>query len=296
LNSMSSRCQQCRESLDVKYFELLSDASQHENHCVCVQCFGILQAGRGCVPYFECPSSGCTAKITGHKLFEKKVAELRNTVEIIAEDYLYTAGPPIYITPPSKDWDPCRYFAAQSKATQADTILITVVFPRTIEDTTSTMDQEEQKLRVFSISVPYKEPIDAYTQATKEKLVHFMKLLYHVIIFPDPTTNGSMQAVETMESITDLEDFALLDDSIFTESMLAFVTGVSKREFLPQGGQAHPYKKSSYFAFWLACEMIRRGPSGRYLNPGILQDAIQRHLSNVLKTPILESNTEASLA
>jgi hypothetical protein len=141
------------------------------------------------------------------------------------------------------------------------------------------MDQHQQELRVLSILVPYKEPIDAYTQATKEKLVHFMKLLYHVFIFPDPS-NGSLQPVE-MESVDDLEDFALLDESMFTETMVAFVTGLSKKDMLPEVDRSNPYKRSAYFAFWVACEMIRRG---RNTSPGILQDAIQRHLS-IWQTP-----------
>jgi hypothetical protein len=136
------------------------------------------------------------------------------------------------------------------------------------------MDQQQQQLRVLSISVPCKEPTDAYAQATKEKLVHFMKLLYHIFIFPDPSNGGPKTLV--MDSLADLEDFALLDNLIFTESMVAFVTGLSMRDVLPRGERSNPYKKSSYLAFWVACEMIRRG---RNASPGILQDALQRHLS-----------------
>jgi hypothetical protein len=158
---------------------------------------------------------------------------------------------------------------------QANTIMLSAVFSRMTEDATSTMDQHEQEARVLSISVPHKELTDACSQATKEKLVHFMKLLHHVFIFPDPT-NGGMPVVE-MDSTNNLEEFALLDDSVFTESVTGFVTGVSEGEFLPEGRDSNPCKKSSCCAFWVACEMIRRGQN---LSPGILQDAIQRHLSH----------------
>ena len=251
-------CASCGGSLHGDpFFELVHKGSDVGGHCVCVECFGVLQAKRGCTPSFSCPS--CDGKIIGHHCWKKTRLATRNRVVVSKEVQQH---PPVMIVLPTDyGMDPCRYFLEQPKDWQSKNLMLSIQW------------MDTGNVRTLVTPVPFEEPCDKYPDDVKGKLVHAMTLLYHVFFYP-ADADGNERRV--LQSIYDIEDFVVNDQSLLTQAIIGLATGLTIGKLLPNGAQSNTYQRSSYIAFWVAIEMMRRGKAER---PGILQDLMQHHLT-----------------
>ena len=115
-----------------------------------------------------------------------------------------------------------------------------------------------EKRNCLSVVVPYKVACEEYNSSTREKLIGLMRLLYQVFFFPSPTDGQQMTALSSM---VDLEEFVLTDQSLVTHAIIALGSGLAVEDLLPCGKHSNRYQRSSYMAFCVAVEMMRRGKS-----------------------------------
>ena len=197
---MNMNCVRCPASLDGRTprFELLhQDDDGSKEHCVCVECFGLLQAKRGCQPHFKCPLDSCLlGKVIGHCCWKRTTKTTRAT-EIISKTV--QRQPPVYITSPSVIEDPCRSFCLQEESFQKSHLLFSVQWY-----------DEPGCVRSLVVPVPFLENCESYEEATKAKLVDLMTLLYHVFFSPETEICGN----QLISSMDDVEAFILNDRSL----------------------------------------------------------------------------------
>ena len=263
---MTSCCRSCGEDdiadHKVPFFELLHNGASVEEdaaHLVCVECFGLLQASRGCRPSFDCPSDGCNRMIVGHCCW-KKTKKITRRTTVISQTVERQA--PVYITEPSKLEDPVRHFMQQPSAFQLKHILLSCQYVDSIGD-----------IKSLITLVDVTEPCGSYTDVVQDQLVAFMVMLNQVFFVPISTEGNDRLVLETPN---DIENFVLNDRSLLTRAVIAFASGNTIDELLPKGLASNPYHKSNFLAFWVAIEMMRRGTR---IRPGVLQDFIQHHLT-----------------
>ena len=113
----------------------------------------------------------------------------------------YESGIPTYIAPPSFHLDPCCYFLNQSEEVRANHMIIDVAAS---EESTITDSGENKNVRILSVMVPNKEPIDSYSDDLKKILEDIIKLLHHVFVSPNP--NKGRPKSMSLESLKDLEN------------------------------------------------------------------------------------------
>jgi hypothetical protein len=82
------------------------------------------------------------------------------------------------------------------------------------------------------MQVPFNKPPDTYSEELKEKLVALMKILYFAYVFPKETLNSANVCVKLLKG---LESFAVADDSLFSQSLVALGTGFDKGTLLSEG-------------------------------------------------------------
>jgi hypothetical protein len=129
------------------------------------------------------------------------------------------------------------------------------------------------EVRVLSMQVPYNKPPDTYSEELREKLVALMKILYFAYVFPKETLNSANVHVKFLK---DLVSFAVADDSLFSQSLVALGTGFDKGTLLSEGTESSVSKRSQYLSFWVVGLMMCHGGSKI---PGILQDLVTKHLA-----------------
>ena len=206
-------CVKCYDKFfDCPFFELLSP-EQHDNHRVCVACFGNLQAHRGCQPHFGCPAKDCGAKITGHCCHKKRVRVSRQR-GLCLENEL-TRGPAIYIDRPSDVEDPIRSFSNKPNDFRKENMVIAAAWPVDLmEKNSGTTGPGKQQIRTMNVTVPFKIPANSYDSATKTRLIYLMTLLYHVYVHPEEKSFDFQKL--NLASMHDLDGPVLNDESMFT--------------------------------------------------------------------------------
>jgi hypothetical protein len=193
-------CEKCSEQVvDSPFFELLSTSNDSHDandlHFVCGACFGLLDASRGCAPFFECPNH-CKRVIVGHCYHSTALVATRQGVKNFCT---YTRGPGTYIKSPTLKQDPVWFYQNQPTEEKLETMVLNIAFAEKKND--GNLKNEWS----FSVQVPFTKRSDEYSYKSKKKLVNFTKLLYHVYVFPLESTALKL----SFASIEDLDDHSL---------------------------------------------------------------------------------------
>ena len=231
-------CCKCGDDIGdgVPFFELLHKVDVPEKHSVCVECFGVLHADRGCRPNFDCPSAECADSIVGHCCWKKTKKITRRTI-VISKTVERQA--PVFITEPSRLEDPVRHFIQQPTEFQLKNILLSCQYVDSAGD-----------IKSLVIFVDVTEPCQSYSDVVQDQLVGLMAMLNQVFFVP-ANTEGTQHLV--LETPTDIERFVLNDTSLLTRAVIAFASGNTIEELLPKGLLSNTYHIENLLqsAVWL---------------------------------------------
>jgi hypothetical protein len=160
---------------------------------------------------------------------------------------------PTHISSLDAEMDPIRSFLSESEDFTKDHMAIAAAMPS---------QTSNGEVRVLSMQVPYNKPPDTYSEELKEKLVALMKILYFVNVFPKETLNSANVHVKFLK---DLESFAVANDSLFSQSLVAPAQGESSDKVFCcfVAGSTEERSSSSSSWFWVLVTSLSRSRRNR---------------------------------